>query len=292
MTQQTPLTPDSKLGDLTIREQIGSGDTGEVYRAWDPELESDIAIKILPPDLTRDPATVSRFERSIDLLAGLTHPAIARLYGYQEIGEYRVLKMELTEGVVLSRVLWSNPCEVEEAVSYAKQIASGLDHAHRRRIIHGHLQPNEIRLSASGEVKIFDFGLTRTIEMLEGEMELDLKSTLERLARPSGALSGTSYQSPEQMLEKFDERTDIWALGIILWEMLVGINPFLRGSISETAKAIVKEEPDWTSLPETVPPHVRRALQLSLRKSPSKRLRSAADFTIELTTPIGDLSTL
>lgn len=288
MNAETPaFSAGATLGVYEIREQIGSGDTGDVYRAWDGSRRREVALKILPRRLSRDDATLTRFLRTIEVLTRLDHPSIAILHGYEEIDRDRVLSMELTAGRPLSHRMANGPLEIEEAVGIIIQLAAALEYAHRHRLVHGHLDPAAMKIDDAGRVKVYDFGLTRTIEILEGTTGLEHKPTVERPAlRRSQAAGLMTYQSPEQMKGKVDERTDIWASGVLLWEMLTGTNPFLRPTISETSQAVLSEDPDWSVLPVDLPPNVRRALQLSLQKRPAMRLRNAGDLVVELTIPV------
>ena len=287
MNAETPAFPaGARLGVYEIRELIGSGDTGEVYRAWDGARGCEIALKILPRGLSTDEATLDRFVRTVEVLTSLDHPSIAKLYGFEQFRGERLLAMELTTGRPLSQRLSGGPFEAGEAVAIIVQVASALEYAHRRRLVHGHLHPASMKIDDSGKVKVFDFGLTRTIEILDGPAEMDQMPTVERptLRRSPGA-GVMTYHSPEQMRGKVDERADVWAVGVLLWEMLTGTNPFLRPTISETSQAILSEDPDWSALPLDLPANVRRALQLSLQKRPALRLRNAGDLVVELTIP-------
>lgn len=294
MGAETPgFAAGATVGVYQIREQIGRGDTGDVYRAWDGARQREIAIKVLPEDLSRDPSSMAGFKRAISVLVDLTHLSIASLYGFEEVGGHRILTMELTEGRVLADRLTEGAIPVEEAVPIIVEVASAIEYSHRHRLVHGHLHPTDVKIDDRGRVKVFDFGLTRIIEALESPSGLGEKATIERPAlRRNSAVRGASYQSPEQLRGKVDERTDVWALGVLLWEMLTGISPFQRGSISETSNAVTCDDPDWSQLPEATPAHVRRALQLSLQKRPSMRLRNAGDFVVELSIPFDETSTL
>lgn len=285
MGAETPaFSAGARLGVYEIKGLLGTGDTGEVYRAWDSSRARDVALKILPHDLTRDSGSMIRFRRAVEILVTLAHPSIASLYGFEELEGERILTMELTEGRLLSDRLSTGALPTGEAVAIITRVAAGLEHAHRHRLVHGHLHPTDIKIEKTGGVKVYDFGLTRAIETLETESHIGQKATVER---PSNwrRKSVATYQSPEQLNGKVDERTDIWALGVILWEMLAGKNPFERSTISETSHAVLSEEPDWRSLPESVPSHVRRGLQLCLQKGPTMRLRNAGDLVVEITVP-------
>lgn len=285
MGAETPaFSAGARLGVYEIKERLGTGDTGEVYRAWDSSRGRDVAIKILPHHLTRDAGSMIRFRRAVEILVTLAHPSIACLYGFEELDGERVLTMELTEGRLLFDRLSTGAMPTGEAVAIITRVAAGLEHAHRHRLVHGHLHPTDIKLDKTGGVKVYDFGLTRAIETLETESQIGQKVTVERPSnwRSKGV---ATYQSPEQLKGKVDERTDIWALGVILWEMLTGTNPFERSTISETSHAVLSEEPDWRALPQSVPSHVRRGLQLCLQKRPATRLRNAGDLVVEITVP-------
>lgn len=291
MSAETPaFSAGARLGVYEISGLLGAGDTGEVYRAWDTYREREVALKILPHDLTRDSGSMIRFRRAVEILVTLAHPSIASLYGFEELQGERVLTMELTEGRLLSDKLAAGALPTDEAVAIITRVAAGLEHAHRHRLVHGHLHPADVKIEKSGGVKVYDFGLTRAIETLEAESGLGEKATVERPAIWRGKRVAT-YQSPEQLQGKLDERTDIWALGVILWEMLTGTNPFERSTISETSHAVLTEEPDWSTLPDNLPPHVRRGLQLCLQKRPPMRFRNAGDVVVEITIPFGETET-
>jgi serine/threonine protein kinase len=280
------LSTGSRVGHYEIIEKLGIGETGEVYRAREVDGSHELALKILPEGLTEDAGRTARFRRDVEILQELEHPGIASLYGFEMIGGRGIVTMELTRGLPLAERLKSGPIPVEDAVSIAEQIADALHFAHARRVIHGHLTTANVKIDDQNVVKVYDFGLMRAISKLEPDHDVERMPTIERpLSRHDWMVDATSYMSPEQAHGKADERTDIWSFGLLLWEMTTGVNPFERNTVSETVHAVIHEEPDWSLLPEDLPPHVERLLGLCLQKRPRLRLRSIADALLELRTP-------
>jgi serine/threonine protein kinase len=280
------LSAGSRLGQYEIVEQLGRGETGDVYRARGTDGGQEIALKLLPKTLMQDPGRTARFRRQVAILQDLEHPGIAALHGFDSIDGRGIVTMELTRGVPLEIRLSSGPFPVDEAISIAEQIAEALAFAHRRHVIHGHLSTANVKIDESGAVKIHDFGLERAISTLEPEELFERMPTVERpLMRDMSMVGTAAYMSPEQAHGKADERADVWAFALLLWEMTAGANPFERGSVSETVHAVIHDEPDWSQLPDDLPPHVERLLRLCLQKRPRIRLRSMADALLELRTP-------
>jgi eukaryotic-like serine/threonine-protein kinase len=282
-----------QLGPYTIVAPLGAGGMGEVYRARDTKLRRDVAIKILPSHFTSDPERRSRFAREARLLATLNHPNIGAIYGLEETDGVTALVLELVGGPTLADRLARGPFPVADALAIARQIAEALDAAHEKGIVHRDLKPANIVLQTaanasgvpSGEVraKVLDFGLAKTMaDGLEGDLT----------QRPSGSLGGTeegrilgtpAYMSPEQARgQAVDKRTDIWAFGCVLYEMLVGRRAFNGATISDTFVSILEREPDWTALPFQTPTSIRTLLERCLRKEPQKRLHDIADARIEI----------
>jgi serine/threonine protein kinase len=280
------LSAGSRVGHYEIIEPLGKGETGEVYRARDVDGSHELALKILPESLTEDVARTARFRRDVEILQELKHPGIASLYGFEMIGRRGIVTMELTRGLSLAERLKSGPIPVGDAVSIAEQIAGALHFAHGRHVIHGHLTTTNVKTDDQNVVKVYDFGLVGAISKLEPDDYLAGMPTIERpLSRDDSIVGSISYMSPEQAHGKADERTDIWSFGLLLWEMTTGMNPFERSTASETVHAVIHDEPDWSLLPDDLPPHVERLLRLCLQKRPRTRLRSIADALLELRTP-------
>ena len=292
-TLETSQMIGRQLGPYTITAPLGAGGMGEVYRARDSKLGRDVAIKILPSHFTADPERRSRFAREARLLATLNHPHVGAIYGLEEIDGVTALVLELVEGPTLADRLARGPLPIAEALAIARQLAEALDAAHEKAIVHRDLKPANIVLqgaaSASGvpssdqRARVLDFGLARTIA---GGLDGDLTE------RPPGSFDGTAegrilgtpaYMSPEQARgHAVDRRTDIWAFGCVLFEMLAGRRAFAGDTVSDTFVSILEREPEWTALPAATPASIRTLLERCLRKDPRKRLHDIADARIEL----------
>jgi serine/threonine protein kinase/Tol biopolymer transport system component len=281
---KAPVLSGRRLGVYQLRERIGSGGMGEVYRAHDTRLGRDVAIKILPHGFSADPNRLARFEREARVLASLNHPNIGAVYGFEEdvteSGEtIRGIVLELIEGETLSERVRRGPLPVGEALVIAKQIADALDVAHEKGIVHRDLKPANIKIAPDGVVKVLDFGLAKTIsDNAAFTQSVVAGNTVE------GAILGTAaYMSPEQARgQPVDKRTDIWAFGCVLFEMLTGRAPFARATVSDTLAAILEAQPEWHLLPSSTPPHIRRLLERCLTKDMKRRIRDIADARIEI----------
>ncbi len=238
------------IAHYRIQAKIGAGGMGEVYRATDTRLNRDVAIKVLPEALARDPERMARFEREAKVLASLNHPNIASIYGLEESNGSRALVMELVEGPTLAERIKKGRLPLEEALPIAKQIAEGLEYAHERGIIHRDLKPSNVKLTPEGQIKILDFGLAKALEGEASEEELENSPTLSAVATRAGVLLGTAaYMSPEQARGKrVDRRADIWAFGCVLYEMLTGRDAFGGETTSDILACMIRAEPDWSSL--------------------------------------------
>jgi Tol biopolymer transport system component len=272
------------LGHYRVVELIGEGGMGEVYRARDERLDRDVAIKVLPEAVANDPERLARFEREAKLLAALSHQNIATLYGLEEHGGGRYLVMELVEGETLADRIARGPLPVDDALTIAVQIANGLEAAHERGIVHRDLKPANVMASPEDKVKILDFGLAKAWLDQPSDADLTHSPTLTARMTSAGVLLGTAaYMSPEQACGKpVDKRTDIWAFGCVLFEMLTGRRAFAGESLSETTAAILKEEPDWSPLPGGTPAAVRTVLGRCLAKDRERRLHDIADARIAI----------
>jgi len=274
------LAVGSRLGPYDIVAAIGAGGMGEVYRARDTRLGRDVAIKILPSGFPADADRLARFEREARLLAALNHPHIAAIYGVEEASGVRALVLELVEGETLAERR-QRPIPVAEALTMARQIAEALEAAHERGIIHRDLKPDNVKIAPDGTVKVLDFGLAKAAVDQASD---DLAETVTFQGTREGILLGTpAYMSPEQARGKpVDKRTDIWALGCVLFEMLAGQRTFTGDTISDNIAAIIEREPPWDRLPDATPPTVRRLLRRCLEKDPKRRLRDIGEARIEL----------
>jgi Tol biopolymer transport system component len=278
------LIPGTRLGPYEITAQIGAGGMGEVYRARDRKLGREVAIKILPRAYTSDPERLARFEREARTLASLNHPHIGAIYGVEESDSVRALIMELVEGSTLADRLVQGPIPLTESLGIARQIADALDAAHERGIVHRDLKPANIKITPDGVVKLLDFGLAKVATGDGTAPDLSQSPTVTVGGTREGAILGTApYMSPEQARGMaIDKRTDIWAFGCVLYEMLAGQRTFAGETISDTIAAILEHEPDWRALPATTPTNGRRLLQRCLEKDPKRRLRDIGDARAEL----------
>jgi serine/threonine protein kinase len=279
------MEPETTLGAYRVLSPLGSGGMGEVYRAHDPKLDRQVAIKILPENVSADPERIARFQREARALATLQHPNIASIYGFEEDGQNRFLVMELVEGQDLSERLEAGRISVEDAVALALQLTDGLAAAHEQGIIHRDLKPANIKITPEGDLKILDFGLARAYTGDPDSDEDVLNSpTITAAMTQAGVILGTAaYMSPEQARgEAVDQRADLWAFGVILFEMLTGNRFFAGDTVSDTLAAVLRAEIDWKLLPEDAPANLRRLLRRCLARNPKERLRSAADARLEL----------
>jgi len=284
------LSAGDRLGRYEILGALGAGGMGEVYRAKDTELDRDVAIKVLPEGMAQDPDRIARFEREARLLASLSHQNIATLHGLEEHEGQRFLIMELAEGETLAERLQKGLVPVDEALEIALQIAEGLEAAHEQGIIHRDLKPANVMLSPEGKVKVLDFGLAKAWQPVEGDPDLTHSPTLPGQMTEGGVLLGTvGYMSPEQARGKpVDNRTDIWAFGCVLYQMLTGQKAFQGETVTDTLAAVVTFEPDWEKLPDTTPPAVQHLLRRCLQKAVNRRLHSIADARIEIEDAVGE----
>ena len=268
------------LGSYHVLSKLGEGGMGEVYRARDSKLGRDVAIKILPERFQSDSERLARFDREARALAAVNHSNIAAIYGVAEEGGTTGLVLELVDGKTLAERLRRGPVPIPEAIDIAKQIAAGLDAAHGKDIVHRDLKPSNIKITPQGVVKILDFGLAKAIE----DVVVPGASTVTVDATREGTIVGTAaYMSPEQTrAQKVDGRTDIWAFGCVLYEMLTGKQAFAGATISDSIAAILDRDPDWGALPQQTPPAVRRLLQRCLDKDPQRRLRDIGEVPFQL----------
>jgi serine/threonine protein kinase/Tol biopolymer transport system component len=283
------------LGPYDVVARLGAGGMGEVYRARDTKLQREVALKALPEGTGSDPERVSRFEREARTLAALNHPHIAAIYGFEDTSGTPVLVMELVEGEDLAERLARGAMPVEDALSVAAQIADALDAAHERGIVHRDLKPANVKLRPDGAVKVLDFGLARMFGPLEPGARSGSPSTSATLANSptftspaeltsGGMVLGTAaYMSPEQARgQAVDARTDVWAFGCVLFEMLTGKRVFGGETVTDLLAAVVKEEPRWADLPRETPAGIQRLLHRCLTKDRRRRLASAADARLDI----------
>ena len=258
---------------------------GEVYRARDTKLNRHVAIKVLLPAVANDPDRLARFSREAQLLASLNHPHIAQIHGLEDAGGLHALVMELVEGPTLADRIARGAIPIDEALPMAKQIAEALEAAHEQGIIHRDLKPANIKVREDGTVKVLDFGLAKALDPTSGAAEDAMTSPGPGVrATEAGVILGTAaYMSPEQARGRpVDKRTDIWAFGCVLYEMLTGRPVFAGETMSDLLAAVLTTDPDWTTLPEETPAPIRKLLRRCLEKDRKRRLDSAADARLEI----------
>jgi Tol biopolymer transport system component/tRNA A-37 threonylcarbamoyl transferase component Bud32 len=279
------LTSGTKLGPYEIQSPLGAGGMGEVYRARDTKLNRDVAIKVLPDLVARDADRMARFIREAQTLASLNHPNIAQIYGLEESGGVRALVMELVEGEDLTVHIARGPIPLNEALPIARQIADALEAAHESGIVHRDLKPANVKVRIDGTVKVLDFGLAKAMDPAgSSSANLANSPTLTGRATQMGVILGTAaYMSPEQAKGKpVDRRADIWAFGVVLYEMLTGERLFKGEDMSETLASVLKDTPSYASLPAQVPPRLRRLLERCLDRDVKERLRDIGEARVEI----------
>jgi Tol biopolymer transport system component/tRNA A-37 threonylcarbamoyl transferase component Bud32 len=274
-----------KLAHYELLTPIGAGGMGEVYRARDTRLDREVAIKILPEALAKDPERIARFDREAKTLASLTHPNIATVHDFMTDGGTSFLVMELVEGEDLSERLEAGALDAEEARQIAIQLATGLEAAHERNIVHRDLKPANIKITPDGKVKILDFGLARAVTGDPDDQSDPLLSpTITQAMTQAGTILGTAaYMSPEQARGKtVDKRADIWAFGVLLYEMLTGERLFEGETTSDTLASVLKNPVDFDQLGDAVPNDVQWVLQRCLDRNPTRRLRDIGEARLVL----------
>jgi len=279
------LSAGTRLGPYEILSPLGAGGMGEVYRARDTKLRRDVAIKVLPDAVAADRERLARFEREAQLLAALNHPHIAHIHGLDDSIGTPALVMELVEGPTLADRLAKGPLPLDEALPIAKQIAEALEAAHEQGIIHRDLKPANIKVRDDGTVKVLDFGLAKAFE--SGPVASDLSNsptiTSPAMTRLGVILGTAAYMSPEQAKGRAtDKRSDIWAFGCVLYEMLAGTRAFDGEDVSETLAAVLRAEPNWAALPRDTPVLIRRLLRRALEKDRRSRLADIADARLDI----------
>ena len=270
-----------QIGVYQITSLLGAGGMGEVYRAHDTRLRRDVAIKILPRSFTSDLTRLARFEREARMLAALNHPHIGAIYGLEEADGARALVLELVHGETLGERIVRGPIPLSETLFLARQMADALEAAHEKGIIHRDLKPANIKLTPDGVLKILDFGLAKAAS---DAAPSDVIPTVTIEGTGDGVIIGTAaYMSPEQARGRpVDKRGDVWAFGVVLYEMLTGRRAFAGNTTSDVLAKVIEREPDWTALPASTPPRLRELLRRCARKDPKKRLQAIGDARIQI----------
>ncbi|HYT73287.1 MAG TPA: protein kinase, partial [Vicinamibacterales bacterium] len=279
------LSAGTRLGPYEIVTALGAGGMGEVYRAHDTKLGRDVALKILPDTFTHDAGRLARFRREAQVLASLNHPRIGAIYGVDEANGTQFLVLELVDGETVADRIGRGPLPIEEALAIARQTAEALEAAHGKGIVHRDLKPANIGLTREAHVKVLDFGLAKPAESGNPAGITNSPTiTSPALMTGAGMLLGTAaYMAPEQAKgREADKRSDIWAFGCVLYEMLTGRRAFEGEDVTETLAFILTKEPDWSALPARTPAPVRRLLRRALQKDYTRRLESAADSRLEI----------
>jgi eukaryotic-like serine/threonine-protein kinase len=280
------LSAGTRLGPYEIVTPLGAGGMGEVYRARDTKLNREVAIKVLPESLADDRERLARFSREAQVLAALNHPNIAHIHGFEDSTGVAALVMELVEGPTLADRIAKGPIALDEALPIAKQIAEALEAAHEQGIIHRDLKPANIKVRDDGTVKVLDFGLAKAIEpagVMSANLSMSPTITTPAMTQAGMILGTAAYMSPEQAKGRAaDKRTDMWAFGCVLHEMLTGRRAFEGEDVSDTLAFILTRQPDWDALPPATPAAVRRLLRRCLEKDRKRRLADAGDARLEI----------
>jgi eukaryotic-like serine/threonine-protein kinase len=281
-----PLTPGARLGPYDIRALLGVGGMGEVYRAHDITLARDVALKVLPDAFALDPDRLARFRREAQVLAALNHPHIAAIYGFEESHGTSALVLELVEGLTLADRLAHGALPLDDALAIAAQIAEALEAAHAVGIIHRDLKPSNVKVRDDGTVKVLDFGLAKALDPVVATAPGTSQSPtlMSPAATRIGMILGTAaYMSPEQARGRaVDKRSDVWAFGCVVYEMLTGQRPFDGEDVSSTIARVLERDPDWSALAAVAPPQLERLVRRCLQKDPQNRLRDIGDARLEL----------
>ena len=272
------------ISHYKVLEKIGEGGMGEVYRATDTKLNRDVALKILPQQFASDSQRMARFQREAEVLASLDHPNIGQIYGIEEAGATKALVLQLIEGPTLAERIAQGPIPVEDALKIALQMAEGLEAAHEKGVIHRDLKPANIKITPEGQVKILDFGLAKAFAEDQTDVSLSNSPTISMAATQQGVILGTAaYMSPEQTSGlAVDKRTDVWAFGVVLFEMLTGQGLFEGETVAHVLASVLKTEPDWKALPSDTAAPVQRLLRRCLERDRKERLHDIADARLEL----------
>ncbi|MEJ2111479.1 MAG: serine/threonine-protein kinase, partial [Acidobacteriota bacterium] len=283
-TNKESFLPGKQVNSYKIISKIGRGGMGEVYQARDLKLGREVAVKILPEEFAGDMERVARFQREAKLLASLNHTNVAAIYGLEEAAGMQFLVLELVEGEMLSDKIARCPIPVEEALKFSIQMAEGLEAAHEKGIIHRDLKPANVMITSEENVKLLDFGLAKALAEETRSIDSSKSPTLtEEMTRPDVILGTAAYMSPEQAKGKtVDKRTDIWAFGCVLYEMLTGQAVFQGESVTEILASVLRADINLELLPENVNPKVKEILVRCLQKNPRERYRDIGDVLYDM----------
>jgi Tol biopolymer transport system component len=276
------IAPGTRIGPYEVASRIGEGGMGIVYQARDTQLQRNVALKVLPDHFSSDPERLDRFQREAQVLASLNHPNIAHIYGLERSAGSGCIVMELVEGATLAERIQRGPIPVEDAVEIARQIVDALEAAHERGIIHRDLKPANIKIAPNGMVKVLDFGLAKVVEPAPAAEA----ATRMSVSAPGMIVGTAAYMSPEQARGRsIDARTDIWAFGCVLYEMLTGRPAFDGDTVTDIIAKVIQSEPQWQLLAAAVPASIRMLLESALTKDPKQRLQQIGDARLFLNRP-------
>jgi serine/threonine protein kinase/Tol biopolymer transport system component len=291
------LNPGTVLGPYRVEALLGAGGMGEVYRARDTKLNRDVALKVLPESFTADPDRVARFTREAHVLASLNHPNVAAIHGFEDRGGVHALVLELVEGPTLADRIAHGPLALPEALPIARQIADALAAAHEHGVIHRDLKPANIKVCDDGTAKVLDFGLAKPVQDAKSAQSgygdpvhaTQSPMVMSAVVTGNGVILGTAaYMSPEQAKGRpADKRSDVWAFGCVLYEMLTGMRAFDGDDSSDTFASVLKGQPDWNALPAETPTAIRRVLRRTLEKDLRRRLSDMSDARLEIEEALG-----
>jgi serine/threonine protein kinase len=281
------VSPGSYVGPYEVIARLGEGAMGVVFRARDTKLQRDVALKLLPDNFANDPDRLARFQREAQVLASLNHTNIAQIYGLEQVNGSTCIVMELVEGETLADTLKKGPLSYDETLDTARQLADALSAAHERGVVHRDLKPANIKLTPSGTVKVLDFGLAKALGPRASDVNLSAVPTVANASIVGTVVGTPGYMSPEQARGKeVDARSDIWAYGCVIYEMLTAQQAFGGETIADVVAKIVASPPDLSLLPKDTPSSLRLLLSAALNKNASQRLQHIGDTRLFLDGPL------